>query len=767
MAREIKLDDDEKRALQACVTMLERDDQYIRERNIRTWKKAEEYWRLNQFIYWSEVALDYRNIQNFQEPTGNDDDNDSVPPKTFGIYRAYGESIIAAMAAALPSVLFFPDDADNPDDITAAKAYSLRSELIQRHTRAPLLFIHMLAILYNQGLVATYVSWDDDEKYGTIKIPKFTNEKIKLQQLTCPNCQSPLANVPLEDESEGQEYKDELTPEEQGEVESEKPLEQSYTCSNCGYEGQAEVGQVFDETIPRLTGYSDTPKGRINIQAFGPLSERVSSYAKSQDAVGLLELQLEMHYAAARDEFPEIADKIRATSDFYSYERWGRTSSELLSDQLFNQVTVRYCWVREWGFEAYTGRAATTADTEGTVKKLKKKFPHGCCVIFVNDIFARAYDESLDDHWSISNNPLDSFIHGIPLGRTILDTQDAYNEVKNLSLQKHQFGISETFVDSSVLDEEAYRQQMAGPGYVTFAQAAPGQPLQNSFFQTRTAAMNEEDMELDQSLNTTGQFLVGAVPSIFGGNQTTGSKTASEYNQSRNYALQRLGNHWTNIKFLWAETMGKAARLFATKMLEDEKFVRRNGNTFETVWIRKAELTGKVGNVEPDPAEQFPLTWSQKRDLFMQMIQMQNPIIGEIMLHPNNAQNTKDALGFPEFYIPGEEDRTKQLIEIRKLSLVTGNELPPNAQQSTVSPDPDVDDHSVHIQIIKLFCISQEGLYLKETNPAGYLNVILHLREHQQIMQPQMMQQQAQQQQQPQQQQRPQLVRGQNAGPGQ
>jgi hypothetical protein len=736
MSKEVKISEELQVALKACVNMLERDDQYIRERNIRTWKKAEEYWRLNQFIYWSEVALDYRNIQNFQEPSGNDDDNESVPPKTFPIYRAYGESVIAAMAATIPTVLFFPDDADNPDDINTAKSYSLISELIQKHSKAPLLFIHILTLLYNQGLVATYVSWDDDEKYGTIKIPKFENENVKMQQVLCPQCNNVLANSPLVDlTSTGDEFKDELTQREQQAVEAEKPLEQVYQCANCGYEGQAEAGEVFDEIIPRLSGYSDTPKGRINIQSFGPLNVRVSSYARTQADIGLLELQLEMHYAAARDEFPDIADKIRATSDFYSYERWGRTSSELLSDQLFNQVTVRYCWVREWGFEAFTGKSGVI-DTDETVKQLKKKFPHGCCAIFINDIFARAYDESLDDHWSITVNPLDSYLHGIPIGRASIDVQDAYNEVKNLGLQKHQFGISETFVDSSVIDDESYRQQSAGPGFITFANGLPGQPLQNAFFQTRTAAMNEEDLELSQALNADAQFLLGAVPSIFGGSQVTGSKTATEYNQSRNFALQRLGNHWTNIKFLWAETMGKACRLFTTMLLEDEKFVRQNGNSFETVWIRKAELTGKIGNVEPDPSEQFPLTWSQKRDLFMQLITMQNPVIGQIMLHPNNAQNTKDALGFPEFYIPGEEDRSKQLVEMRKLSLVTTDQLPPNSQQSTIPIDPDVDDHAVHIQVIKLWCVSPEGLYLKETNPAGYLNIILHLKEHEAAMAP-------------------------------
>jgi hypothetical protein len=199
--------------------------------------------------------------------------------------------------------------------------------------------------------------------------------------------------------------------------------------------------------------------------------------------------------------------------------------------------------------------------------------------------------------------------------------------------------------------------------------------------------------------------------------------------------------------------MSKACRLFATKMVEDEKYVRKQGNSFETVWIKKAELTGKIGNVEPDANEQFPLTWAQKHDMFMQLVQMNNPIIGQILLHPNNSQNTKDALGFPEFFIPGEDDRTKQLIEIRKLSLVSPEEMQPDAQQPTVMIDTDVDDDNVHIEVIKLYCVSAEGLYLKETNPAAYMNIILHLKMHQQNQQMQQMQQQQAQQppQQPQQ----------------
>lgn len=722
--KKIDFDDDEGKALLTIVQDSEKYDQFIRERNIRIWRRAEEYWRLNQFIYWSDIAHDYRALADTQRAS----ENEEAEPKVFGIYRAYGESLIAAMAAAIPAVLFFPDDADEPDDITTAKAYSQISELVQKHNQAPLLFIRALATLYNQGLVASYTYFEEDEKYGTIKQPNLTQEKIQFQQVLCPECGTTLGNKPIIDKSAEDEFKDER-------AEGYTPpadIGEEYKC-NCGYQGEAELGEVFDEIIPRLSGFTILPKGRVMIEMYGPLHVRVDSYARKQADIGMLELQLETDLSAARSEFcrdedgkliPKLAKEINSISALYTYERWGRSLSEHLSDIQRNQVTVRYCWLRPWKFEILG------ETQEDMIQKLRKKFPHGCCVVFVNNTPVRAYDESMDDHWTISHNPLDSWLHGMPIGKSIVDIQDVYNEIKNLQIQKEEFGISETFVTTDAIDEENYRQQESGPGYLTFCNPTPGRAMGDSFFQTRAASVGQDDIELAQSINADAQFLSGSVPSIFGGAQVTGSKTASEYNQSRNFALQRLSNHWTNIKYFWAETMGKSARLFATKMLEDEKYVKRNANSFETVWIRKAELTGKIGNVEPDINEQFPITWAQKRDLLIQLITLQNPAIGAILLHPNNSQIVKDALGYPEIYIPGEADRTKQLIEIRKLVQVDSSQLPPNAQQPTIMPDQEADDDQTHVEVCRLWLVSEEGMYIKETNPAAYLNVVLHLKIH-------------------------------------
>jgi hypothetical protein len=92
-----------------------------------------------------------------------------------------------------------------------------------------------------------------------------------------------------------------------------------------------------------------------------------------------------------------------------------------------------------------------------------------------------------------------------------------------------------------------------------------------------------------------------------------------------------------------------------------------------------------------------------------------------------------DLLGFTDLEIPGEDQRTKQAVEI--IELIKG--MP-------VVVDPLVDDHAVHIETIRHFCVGQRGLNLKKTNPQGYQLLEQHLQMHSQIMAQQQMQAQMQ-----------------------
>ena len=74
--------------------------------------------------------------------------------RTVNIYRAHGESIIAALSVAAPGIRFFPDDAEDEDDIRTAAAYEKIADVIRRQTDFAILYIKALFILYHQDYIA-------------------------------------------------------------------------------------------------------------------------------------------------------------------------------------------------------------------------------------------------------------------------------------------------------------------------------------------------------------------------------------------------------------------------------------------------------------------------------------------------------------------------------------------------------------------------------------------------------------------------------------
>ena len=84
-------------------------------------------------------------------------------------------------------------------------------------------------------------------------------------------------------------------------------------------------------------------------------------------------------------------------------------------------------------------------------------------------------------------------------------------------------------------------------------------------------------------------------------------------------------------------------------------------------WIRQVDISGNVGDVEPEISEAFPVSWSQKRDVIMNLMQMKNPNVDAVIQHPENSSMVASIIGMPEMYIPGDDDRTKQLMEIADL----------------------------------------------------------------------------------------------------
>jgi hypothetical protein len=169
---------------------------------------------------------------------------------------------------------------------------------------------------------------------------------------------------------------------------------------------------------------------------------------------------------------------------------------------------------------------------------------------------------------------------------------------------------------------------------------------------------------------------------------------------------------------------------------EDERYVEKlDGGNFVNVFIRKAELQGKLGSVELESSEELPVTWQQKRDVVMSLMQSPNPLIMQGMMSPENLPLLSKALGLDDFKLPGENDRQKQYEEIKQLSASEPIMGETGEEEPSVAVDPLLDNHAIQAEICRQYLLSDAGRLMKQENEAGYKNILLHLQQHMMIMQ--------------------------------
>jgi len=292
-------------------------------------------------------------------------------------------------------------------------------------------------------------------------------------------------------------------------------------------------------------------------------------------------------------------------------------------------------------------------------------------------------------------------------------------------------GIPSDWADPEVVDFDKYGRFEAVPGYIYKAKPRkPGESLSNSFYTSSRATLSREVAMFLKQLDTDAQFCVGSFPSIYGGPSEGKSRTFAEYAASRQMALQRLQVTWTLLLEWWTKTVSGAVDLYKDCVVEDERFVKFIDGNYINVWIKQADLQGKVGGVEAEGSEAFPVSLGQIEAKLLKLMELNNDYVNSALYNPENARMLQDSFALTGLKIPGEAQRVKQTGEIQEL-LKSG---PVSPVQSTVPVDPDVDDHAIHMATVVAFLVSDIGLEVKRTNPEGYANNIAHLHEHKRVI---------------------------------
>ena len=650
------------------VDKLEQADYTAREFLLQKLMKFENYWEGNQFFYWSSLVNDWRSPSrgDFGDPTQYDEFLRNS--RVVNIYRSTGESIISALTSAVPSVKFKPDDADNPDDVDTARAYSTIAKLIQQFNRPKPLLKRALNVLFNQTFVAAYTySEENAERFGESDF--VVEEEEEREGMVCVTCGA---------KKEGEE-----------------------TCPECGSMLEGKRGMV-KETVERV---EYNPKTGQIIEIYGPRNVKIPMYVRKLKDSPYLMLEIDEHYMKCNADYPGFNFEPMHESSSRRESRYEReTFDEPDEAQL---CTKKTCWLRPWAVPA----------------ELRKEFPQGAKIIIINDELVAATPELIEDHWIIAENPLTTYLHGKAMGEDITDMQDTKNDIYNYTLNALAHSTPQTFADESVLNFDKYRQEEIRQGML-YPVTAPGDgtPISQAFFSLKAGEVPPGIHHIDAKNDRDTEVVSGNFPSVAGAPQDEGSKTLGEYQESRSFALQRLSLSWDIIKNFFADIMKVSVRNFVVNMGEadEHNVVEQQGHQYVNLWISKVQLSGRVGNVDAEASESFPTSTTQMKGNIISLLQYGGDLALQLLSSPNNLRKVFNVLGFQDFETPQSTQADKQLEEI---AFTERHQMP-------APVDPLADDHMVHFDTLRQYMTSDKGMHIKDTNPVVYQSLQVHLQQH-------------------------------------
>jgi hypothetical protein len=743
--------------VKSIVNQIDIQERPSRQVLIKLWKYLDLLWHGISNFYWNTAANEWRVItQDDIRNLGDSVDVDSaLLNKTVNLIRPYGESLIGVLTTGTPRVKFFPADADKVEDIRTAKVSSILEKRISEDNNMKARIIEILVRLWNNGFAAIYNYSHKSPDYGIVSKPIMGNVTYNENTSLCPECGYEFSNERVKKDIE------EPTPDKGEDVqaspveildlppstEEEEFAESSSPCPQCGNQVTPFQVQGDDEVVEEQIGQVDLPKAKQILKVYGPLNIKIPVKASCKEEVIYLIMEEELHESLARTLYPDYWDDIRGgdqTSDL-GWDRWARSQYENMAETTQFYVTMRKVWLRPSAYNII-------GDQE-QADLLREEYPKGLVAIFAGDRFLYCEESELDNHWTLSFNPMYYRVYGDPLAKAAIPLQETANDIFQLEVETLRYSIPQTWVDPQFVDLEAYSKSKAVPGgmYALKSGVSAGKPISDIFYETKPATLPKEAEELDQKVNQLFQFVTGILPPVFGGTQAGGSKTLGEVEQNRNQALQRLQTVWYIITMMYAECMTKSVKAYRDELLEDEHVVEARGDSFINTWVRMTDVTGNVGKVVPEYGDQFPITWAQKKAALMELINLNNDMINSYLMHPENIEAISDYIvGVDGLYIPGEDQRNKELLEIAKIVSMQ----PPSEEEiqmmGGIPPQPippqieAIDDPGIHLAVLEAYICSDQGQELKDTNQLAYQSLMLRVQAFQfMIQQAQMAQMQA------------------------
>lgn len=664
-------------------------DKWVRRQEIIEARRQRFYWRNEQYIYWKSDAVGFITASGGQS-LSVDNEEVEIPRYTdvYNIYTPYGESLLSTLVQNSPGVNWQPADPANPSDITASKT----------------------AAKYQQKI-------END------------NDRKSLQ---------------------------------------------------------SDVARFFFTDGRTVLKVERNKEGWDHITAHGVLESKVTPItANSVPELISCVIADELDVYAAKEEYSDYADEIKenmSTLGESAYERIARlgvlqgTKMTMQGGDAFAHMVSRHkCYLRPSTFRRIPAQHRD---------EIKSIFPEGLKVTFCGEQYCASENVSMDEQISIGfPGPGDGMCRP-SMGKRVIPLQDVFNDELNLWHEAHDYCVPTLFMYSETGDIEGVREQISQPGNVVpFSALPPGaSSAESAFYSSVLEGIPATLPQLIEFIQgPLAQFISGAFPALFGGD-TGQNDTAKGISIQRDQAMGRMALPWGSLQSLFASAYTNAVISVVKNASEEENFSysikdKTGAVTYEELSIQDLREGSAICKADTDAS--FPESTNAKRQTYQTMMAAseRNPILATVMADPNNLEYGHDILGLPDLIVPGAQSRNKQLIEIAQLLQETpippssqeiqaaaiqnpqllqsmaawekGKEgitpgqlappppIPPDMFNSSISVDPDFDDHQAEFQVVADWLNGESKRKEEEKgNASGIQNVRLHGLAHKKLIPP-------------------------------
>ena len=750
------ISEDDQAQLRGLVRNLLSQSDMSRRNQLRRVLRGRDYFDNKFNIVWDDglrlyVPLSAINLSSYDLA---DEESDTDSLLNWNIYQATGMYLISSLAGGRPTVRWYPKNAENQLDVQTANASTDVLDLFYRTNGLATQLNRQAFLLFNDAVSYAYVRYvQDGPRFGfrDAAIIENVTKELRPAGYMCGYCGA---------------FTDART-----------AMQTNGACSKCGQPLSAGAYQnAVTGPVPTQVGTRQVANGAEILNFYGVPEVRVPPEAASIALASYFCLQTEEDPGFLAALYPWLADKIQAGTfmgeETLIEERQARLSIRAGTwqgpygavDGSNEKVTFTRIWVRPYLFYRIK-------DPE-TRQRLLTAFPKGAFFAFAGNVFCESRNECMDDYWVMCHAyPGDGAIRP-SIGEILLDAQDALNDLMDAEIQAARHAVPFTLYNQELLGGAEFKQSKSRGGMMYPVEMKDARSLGEQVLQTGTPAMPADVGALRQEIfGHISQWLSGALPGMTGQGDPN-LPTAKAFAQAREQALGRLGVTWQNILDCWVKIAELAVKHFIENRTDDVLVPDMTPIGFRNRVVKLSSLQGQAV-AYAESSETFPLTNSEKRDNVLNMARI-SPAFGAALASPENYEFTKSIGALQGFKLPGEKARAKQLREIQRLlqeqpiqppppppmppmpppgpgMMPPGPPqggpagpppgppgmppmpmvpMPPPPPQPSIPIDFKTDDHMHEFAAGQEWLQSEEADELRNTNPAGYANVVLHIGAH-------------------------------------